>query len=402
MTPTKNILMVINTLGNGGAERAVSLISRHLSTTDCRVQIMCLERNIFDNDNFYQLPDTIPIHYLTHEKSTHSGLKKLLQLPILAWQLMQFIEQHQISVVQSHLFRASYVSAMAKLWMKLRRRATPTLQMVTPGQITYYDQEGLLGKVNLFLIRWCYPLSSLLIFKSKEMQAQANQRLPNLTQSAQTVIYNPYDIEHIQQQASLPISFVFDANKRYLVSVGRLIKLKRTETILNVLPQLPDEVELILVGNGAEEDHFKQIAQQNQIAHRVHFVGAQKNPFAWVAHANVFILSSETEGFPNVLAEAMICQTPVIASDCISGPREILAPETDPLNHLQKGDAFEITPNGILYAVGDEVQLLKAITYLLANPEKAQTLADRAFLRAHDFSLATIMAQYKHHLCPQA
>jgi N-acetylgalactosamine-N,N'-diacetylbacillosaminyl-diphospho-undecaprenol 4-alpha-N-acetylgalactosaminyltransferase len=153
---------------------------------------------------------------------------------------------------------------------------------------------------------------------------------------------------------------------------------------------------LILVGNGSEENTFKQLAQRLRIEQRVHFVGSQKNPFAYLSRAQIFILASETEGFPNVLVEAMLSKTPVIAADCISGPREILSPHTNPLTHLCVGDAVEWTEYGALTAVADTQALVLAIQTLLNNPQKAQQLADAAYQRATDFSLTHIIARYEH------
>jgi N-acetylgalactosamine-N,N'-diacetylbacillosaminyl-diphospho-undecaprenol 4-alpha-N-acetylgalactosaminyltransferase len=127
----------------------------------------------------------------------------------------------------------------------------------------------------------------------------------------------------------------------------------------------------------------------------VHFVGSQKNPFAYLNKSNLFVMASETEGFPNVLVEAMLCGIPVIASDCISGPREILAPTTNPLKHLSIGDHLELAKYGILTPVGDVQGLVLAIQHLLNEPEKAKQLADAAYQRATDFSLKIIISRYQ-------
>jgi len=394
MKRLKTILLV-NQLGNGGAERVVSLLAKHLPTQHNQIEVMCLERNLTGNDNFYQISSEIPIHYLSNDNKTRSGLRKLIDLPILGWKLMRYVQQNDIQLVQSHLFRASYVNVLAKLWAKLFARYVHQTQLVTPGQITYYDQEGLLGKINIALIRFCYPKADYLIFKSIEMQAQAIQRIPALAACPQSVVYNPYDIDAIQIQTQAIPNFNFDPNKRYLISVGRLIKLKRPEVILNALTRLPDDVELILVGNGTDEAQFKALTQQLNLQARVHFVGSQSNPFAYLSRANLFILASETEGFPNVLVEAMLCKIPVIASDCISGPREILAPATNPLQHLSVGDDCEWTDYGVLTAVTDTEALICAIETSLNNPEKAQQRAHAAYQRANEFSLQTIIARYE-------
>jgi N-acetylgalactosamine-N,N'-diacetylbacillosaminyl-diphospho-undecaprenol 4-alpha-N-acetylgalactosaminyltransferase len=389
-----SIALLINTLGNGGAERVVSLLATHLPKMRYNVIIICLERNVFSDDNFYHIPSDIPIVFLSDNKSSNSGLKKLIELPLLAWKLMRVAVQHDIDIIQSHLFRASYVNAIAQLWAKRLHKRIPIVQMVTPGQITYYDQEGILGKVNLALIRYCYPRAEHLVFKSIEMQYQANQRIKQLSQCHQSVIYNPYDIDAITAQGKQVAEFIFDPTTFYLISVGRLIKLKRIDVILQALTMLPSSTELILVGNGADEAHFKQLTRTLDLDKRVHFVGSQKNPFSYLTKAQLFILSSETEGFPNVLVEAMLSHIPVLASDCISGPREILAPKSNPLEHLQIGNPVEWTEYGGLYAVGDATTLASAIVSLQDDRLKMQQLATAAYQRATDFSLSHIISRY--------
>jgi len=394
MKRLKTILLV-NQLGNGGAERVVSLLAKHLPTESNQIEVMCLERNLTGKDNFYQISKDIPITYLTNDTAPRSGLRKLIDLPILGWKLMRYIQHNNIQLVQSHLFRASYVNVFAKLWATLLGKSIHQTQIVTPGQVTYYDQEGLLGKINIALIRFCYPKADYLIFKSIEMQSQAVARIPSLAACTQAVVYNPYDIDAIQAYARSEPDFHFDPTKRYLISVGRLIKLKRTEIILEALTRLPTDVELILVGNGTDENRFKTLASTLNIAQRVHFVGSQSNPFAYLSRANIFILASETEGFPNVLVEAMLCNIPVIASDCISGPREILAPTSNPLQHLSIGDGCEWTDYGVLTAVADTDAIVLAVETLLNEPEKAKQLAESAYRRATDFSLKSIIARYE-------
>jgi N-acetylgalactosamine-N,N'-diacetylbacillosaminyl-diphospho-undecaprenol 4-alpha-N-acetylgalactosaminyltransferase len=389
------IILLVNQLGNGGAERVVSLLAKHLSKENNQIEVICLERNLIGTENFYQISSDIPIHYLTNDTKTHSGLHKLIELPILGWKLMRYVQQNNIQLVQSHLFRASYVNTFAKLWAQMLGKRKHKMQFVTPGQVTYYDKKGLLGKINIALIRFCYPRADYIVFKSIEMQAQATQRIPALAPCPQTVIYNPYDIEAIQAQTKAEVDFYFNPDKRYLISVGRLIKLKRTEIILNALTHLPNDIELILVGNGTEEADFKRLAEQLNVRQRVHFVGSQKNPFAYLNKSNLFVMASETEGFPNVLVEAMLCGIPVIASDCISGPREILAPTTNPLKHLSIGDHLELAKYGILTPVGDVQGLVLAIQHLLNEPEKAKQLADAAYQRATDFSLKIIISRYQ-------
>jgi len=129
----------------------------------------------------------------------------------------------------------------------------------------------------------------------------------------------------------------------------------------------------------------------------VHLLGKKENPFKYIKHANLFVLASEGEGFPNVLVEAMICSTPVISTDCISGPREILAPNTD-INFQLKSN-IELADNGILYPVDNEESLKEAIEIMLNDKEKQKKYISNGLEKSQEYALKKIIEKYKEVLC---
>jgi glycosyltransferase involved in cell wall biosynthesis len=383
MTSDK-VVLLINSLGNGGAERVVSILLDTLSYQGKPVQLVCLEQN-----DFYPVPVGLSVTYLSDFTGQEAGWKKLLYLPVFAWRLRKLIKGQSIGVVQSHVYRASYVNALARLLGAGHR-----VQMVNVGQVSLYQQEGWLGRINLALIRWLYPVAELLILKSHGMKADLAKLMPNLSVQ-QTVIHNPYDVEKIALQAQAdPVGWRKDADKFTLVSVGRLIELKQLDDVIRALAKLPEQVELVLVGDGPQKDFLKGVAKAQGVDERVIFVGRQENPFAYLARADVFVMASRSEGFPNVLAEALLCGVPVIAADCTSGPREILAPDSDQDKQLQLGDGVEWAKNGALVAVGDVAAFTQAVSDLMINSAYRVGYAQAGKMRGQDFNSAAIVAQY--------
>lgn len=88
-------------------------------------------------------------------------------------------------------------------------------------------------------------------------------------------------------------------------------------------------MKLAILGRGELEDYLKQLACEMDLEKDVYFLGFQKNPFKFISKSKIYVFPSLYEGFPNALCEAMACGVTVISSDCKSGPREILAPETN-------------------------------------------------------------------------
>ncbi|MCH9742915.1 MAG: glycosyltransferase [Proteobacteria bacterium] len=380
----RSVVLLINSLGNGGAERVVSILLDQLKRQHKPVQLVCLERN-----DFYTLPENLSVTYLSHFTGQEAGWKKLAYLPVFAWKLRRLVKSQKIAVVQSHVYRASYVNGLAKLFGAGHRA-----QMVNVGQVSLYQQEGWLGKINLLLIRWLYPVADLLILKSHGMKADLAKLMPSL-RVPQVVIHNPYDVAKIHQLAQeVPVGWKKQASKFTLVSVGRLIPLKQLDNVIAALAKLPEQVELVLVGDGPQKALLKGVATAHGVEERVIFVGRQENPFSYVARADAFVMMSRSEGFPNVLAEALLCGVPCIAADCTSGPREILAPESNQDKQLRVGDGVEWAHYGALVAVNDVSALIAAVTQLMQAEQQRSAYALLGRTRGQDFNSEAIVAAY--------
>lgn len=117
-----------------------------------------------------------------------------------------------------------------------------------------------------------------------------------------------------------------DPHTPVLVAAGRLHPQKGFDVLLEAVRLINDAspCRLIVLGEGPERAALIQLCKAHEITDRVDFIGFVRNPFAMMARASAFVLSSRWEGLPTVLIEAMACGVPVIATDCPSGPREIL------------------------------------------------------------------------------
>jgi N-acetylgalactosamine-N,N'-diacetylbacillosaminyl-diphospho-undecaprenol 4-alpha-N-acetylgalactosaminyltransferase len=376
------IAFLINSLTSGGAEKIVVTIINKLQKENYEVELICLEKN-----NFYNLSKDIKIKYLTNNSGKNNGIKKLFEIPFLAFKLKNYIKENDIQIVQSHLYRANYINVLSNIL-----GAKHQTQIVNHGIASRYKIKGLLGKINLFLIRNLYSKANMIITISKEMKNDLNNLF--LFKNKQLVINNPYDIENINRlKIQENTKFVFDSKKKYLITMGRLIKLKKYDDVIKSLKNLPENVELILLGEGEEKENLKILAKELNLKERTHFIGNVKNPFKYLSKADIFILSSETEGFPNSLIEALACGLPVISTDCISGPREILAPKTESSKLLKKD--FKVEEFGILYPIGNIQELSKSIIFILENQHIYDSLKYKSIQRANDFSIEKIIIQYK-------
>jgi N-acetylgalactosamine-N,N'-diacetylbacillosaminyl-diphospho-undecaprenol 4-alpha-N-acetylgalactosaminyltransferase len=381
-SPKFPILFLINSLCEGGAERAILTLSEEFINQGHKVTLLALTKN-----NFYPLPKGLEVVYLSKMDDSLLGLIKMFYIPYHAWRLRQYVKKHKIFLVQSYLFRANFVNLISGVM-----GSPQIIQVVNRSVVSRFFDEGLSGNINLFLIRHLYPRAEMIIHISKQMKLDFNRHL--FSTKNEKVIYNPYDIEKVLEQSEEEVEgFTFQSHKRYLITVGRLIPLKRFEDVLDALSRLDSDIELILLGNGSEKEELEKRANQLNLRKRVHFLGQVSNPFKYIKRSDIFISSSSVEGFPNVLLESMLCQTVVIASDCLSGPREILAPQSDHSKRLTEG--MELNEFGVLYAVGDGVALIESIRTILADELLAYEYQQKAFHRANDFSVGAIALKYK-------
>jgi len=379
------VTFLINSLSLGGAEKVLSVIVEGLIKEKYDVRVILLEKS-----EFYEPPKEVEKVYLSNFTGKENALIKFLFLPIFAWRLKKYIKLHNIKLVQSHIFRSNYINILAKL-LKSNHEA----QIVITSIISTYKSRGLLGRTHHFLRKKLFSKADLIIWKSKRMQYDSNSLFNFKTK--QIVINNPYNIEKIKKLSNEKIDdFEFDKNKVYLINIARMESFKKQEWIIKVLPFLDDNIELLLIGDGNNKQNLKNMANELGVIKRVHFLGKKSNPYKYLAKSNIFILSSDNgEGFPNALVEALACKVPVISSDCIAGPREILHPNSDIKKQLKKGDGFEIGDYGILFAIQDIKALKEAINYLLKNQKLYREYKSKSIKRARDFSVENIIKKYK-------
>jgi glycosyltransferase involved in cell wall biosynthesis len=133
--------------------------------------------------------------------------------------------------------------------------------------------------------------------------------------------------------------------------------------------------KLLVLGEGEDRAQLESLARALGVAPYVEFAGYQSNPYKFMARASAFVMSSAWEGFGNVLVEAMACGTPVVSTDCPSGPVEI----------LDSGRFGMLTP------VGDPEAFASAIRATLENPRSQQ----RLIARASEFSVDAAVEKYR-------
>lgn len=158
-------------------------------------------------------------------------------------------------------------------------------------------------------------------------------------------IYNPVVSDSILRDAKAPIAHPFFAPQSppVILSAGRLTEQKDFPTLIRAFARLRAQIDcrLVILGEGKNLSQLTELAQTMGIGADVSFPGFSANPYAYMSRASLFVLSSAWEGLGNVLIEALAVGTPVVATDCRYGPREILADgKYGPLTPVGNADAL--------------------------------------------------------------
>lgn len=377
------LLIFINALQSGGAERVVSLLVGHLKD-DFEIHL-ALYTNIIN----YKIPPEIKILDLK-QPLKQAKLLRLLKMPFLSYKVYDYCKKNNIKISVAFLYRPCYINALMKSWWGYKGKV---IMCVRTHLTTMLQNQSRLYKwFSKFMVMFSYKRADLVLANSYAMQTDLIENFKIKTPVR--VIYNPIDLNFIKTHKDEVPDFIFDKNIFHFVNVGGFRKEKNHLLLLQaffILKHLP--CKLVIVGGGIMEEDLKQKVSDLGMGDKVVFCGFETNPFKYVSRSDCFVLSSEVEGFPNVLIEALACGKPVISTDCSSGPRELLAPATD-LHHRAINN-YEIGEYGILTPVNDITALAAAMKKIYEDEALRKQFEARAAGRAQQFDVDEIK-QYFH------
>lgn len=369
----KKVVIVINSLESGGAERVVSnLLNSWIDKYDCYLILI-------HNKIFYDLDEKIKILHL-NEVDTKSGIRKFFALPILSYKLSKIIKEHKFDRIISFLTRANYINVLSNIFAKhisiISERAMPSLQY----------QFGLSSKINKYLIKQIYPRATLCLANSQGnmLDLKNNFEVSNLDW-----IPNPFDLDKIEKLSMEKVTI--NKEKFTFVTVGRLDNGKNHKLIIDAIKNL--DAELWIIGDGILKENLIEHIKDLEIENKVFLLGKQTNPFSYLSKADCFVFSSNHEGFPNVLVEALSCGLPVISTDCKSGPREILAPNSDV--EIQLTDELELSEYGVLVPIQNINKLKEAMNLIIKEEDLREKYSNKSKIRATEFSLEKIIKKFE-------
>lgn len=377
------LLICINSLRSGGAERVVSQLLTHLQD-DFDIHL-ALYSHIIE----YDIPDGIRI--LDLKQSENDGqMTMLLKLPWLSYKVSKYCKKHSITRSVAFLNRPCYINALMRSCWGYRGRVVMCERTHETNMLK--TKSLLTSIITKFLIRVSYNRADLVLANAQAIKDDLRTNLHVLT--PMEVIYNPIDIRDLQYKMKLPVNIPLSNNSFHFIAVGNFRHEKNFPLLLDAFALIKElNCKLLLVGDGPLNGLLKQKVSDLKITEQVIFCGRDNNPFKYIHKCDSFILSSDVEGFPNVLLEALACGKPVISTDCLSGPREMLAPSTDPNQQLT--DHFSEEEFGILTPVGNATIMAQAMRKIVSDESLRNRLQEKALARAAGFDISIIRKYFQ-------
>ncbi|MDD6312592.1 MAG: glycosyltransferase [Firmicutes bacterium] len=382
----KNICFVVPQLRVGGNGKTVSMLSK-IAENDYNVTVVVFD----DKDRSYDYGGTLISLDLPPAPSKIG--KAIVSIKRIN-KLKKIIRDQKIDILFC-------VTAHQNLISTTRFRGVKKI-------VSCRDSAALANNTDKYM--QMLEKSDLMVFNSDYMREYLLKRMPGAEDKCR-VLQNSVDIERILKLSNQEPDkgfLDFINGKRCIISCGRMCREKGFDHLLRAFSAVHkkyDDAVLAIVGDGEYYDKLKSLASQLGLDNYVYFAGYQSNPYAYLSRASIYALSSNTEGFPNVMLEAMTCSLPVVAANIKSGPNEILKKTPDyseDVSTVIEADYGVLTPElhpDDSYAPKEsddsELKLADGICLLLADENKRLHYIEKSAERCKYFSIENTAPRFE-------
>lgn len=335
----RKIAIIIPSLRGGGAERVIINIINHIDLQKFNVTLILINK---EGPYIKFLPDNINVIDLKSRKVRYSLIK-----------LIKVLNQIKPDVIFSTL---GYLN-LALIGIKGFLNGSPKVivrEANTPSKsLTKLSKRK--QPIFKYLYKRLYPKADLIIAQCQEMRIDIIETF-GIKDEKVIHIYNPIDINSIAKRAE---EFKpFNNNEINIVAIGRLTYQKGFDILLKAFKLVNKKIpntRLTILGEGELQDTLENQIKNLSLANSVSLIGFRDNPYPYYKNADLFVLSSRWEGFPNVLLEALACNTKVVATNCKSGPSEIL--ENGKYGRLVEVGNVDSLANAVIESLNEDIAI---------------------------------------------
>lgn len=375
----KTIFLIINSLYGGGAEHVASRLSKVWNE---KYKLFVISLAPFNEKDYVFHGNVISV--------SHVGTSKIWPVRILQYsnEIDRIAKLEKPSVIVSFLQNSNLVCLNTKYEAK---------KIVSCRNYLPRLHKGLKLKLWNLLIKKYYHRADYVVSVSEMLNMQMYTTY-KLDKEKCICIYNPYDINLITHDSKELLTNgdeSFFKNHRVISNVGSLATAKGQFHLIRILAEMRktyNDLGLAIIGpDKGLLCKLKQLAKDCGVQDHVLFTGFTNNPYKYLSRSVCFVFPSLFEGFPNALAEAMICKLPVVSSNCKSGPSEILRPNTDTSYGFLVDDDLTEWLDYNVPITSTEKQYIEIIENILNDKLIHSKYSELAFKRACDFEINKIV-----------
>lgn len=342
----QSVAFFIFSLDRGGAERVTSILANKLAERKIAVTLLVMKPLSSES---YQLDPAVTIVKLGDAETRRNGSSSITFNVRRIFALRRFLKKNNTDALITMMTGANIIGIAATLFLRTKCVAS---ERIHPG-------ESSAGRVWNLLRKYLYGSAHCIVLQTESGASWAR----NHTNARNVkVIANPLEFP---LKASEPHVSVPDQSSKLMIGVGRLIPRKQFPHLISAFAQLSERFSdwtLAIVGNGEEENALRDQINGLGLTDKVFLTGRVGNLAEWYQRADLFVMTSAFEGYPNALIEAMAYRLPVISYDCRSGPAEII-------HHDH---------NGLLIELNNQAALVSAMEQLMTDSDKSRKLAENA------------------------
>jgi glycosyltransferase involved in cell wall biosynthesis len=332
----KRLSIFVPSMRGGGAERSMLRLAKGIAERGCMVDLVLARAK---GPYLNEMPKSVRIIDL-------KASRVLSSLPAL----VRYLRREQPQALLSTLDYANIVALWARRLTGIPKRLIVNDQNTISFPAKHSRQFS--QRITPRLVRLFYPWADEIIGNSQGVADDLSE-VTGISRELIKVVYNPVVTLELREKSHAPLdhSWFRNGHAPVFLAVGRLTKQKDFPTLIRAFAQVRAirPAHLLILGEGPDRQELEELVKLHGLEGDVNMPGFVENPYAYMSRASMFVLSSRWEGLPTVLIEALYCGIPIIATDCPSGPREIL-------NNGQYGQ---------LVPVGDVKALVKAIKNVL-------------------------------------
>jgi glycosyltransferase involved in cell wall biosynthesis len=307
----RKLSIFIPTLMGGGAERVIVILANEISQRGITVDLV-LSRSFGP-----YLADVHPSVNIVDLRS------KRLFFSIIP--LVRYIQMEKPKVMLTALNTANIIAIIARIVSRVKFKLVISERAVT--SVAIKDNPLIRSKLVPFLMRITYQRADAIVAVSFGVLDDLINKF-KITSKNICVVYNPVVSSQLIKLSNEKFDHEWFDNEEVpvILSIGRLTSQKNFPMLINAFSLLLEShrARLVILGKGELQEDLENLVIKLNIREKVSFPGFVTNPFMWMKNASLFVLSSDYEGLPGTLIQAMACGTPVVSTDCPSGPKEIL------------------------------------------------------------------------------